>query len=110
MTQETPSVLSEIKALLDQYNAQNINQNTEVITLCRALVERIEPMERELFNSEGIINEIEQRLYELEEFVKAEQKKKERWKKIIDGAMSKVVSWAIIGAIAAIAVAYGIKA
>ncbi len=59
-------LLSELKVVLGDLYDQNDNKNKELVGLIKSLVKRIESAEHELFNTEGSINELRDRIRSLE--------------------------------------------
>jgi len=79
-----PSVLLEIKSLLDDLAKQSSSRDEEILNLVKDLFDKFEPLEHEIFHTEGVINDFRLRIEEIER-QRAEEKevsdsRKKFWK------------------------------
>jgi len=102
MPEYKDSVLADFRKLLDDFAVKENERNSEIIDLMKELTRRFEPLEKEIFDTEGTINEFRQRLKELEEAEQDRTDKKQRRRKILDGILIKAGAVLLVGIVTAL--------
>ena len=109
-------LLAELKSVLAELYDQNDSKNKELIGLIRTLVKRMENAEHELFNTDGSINELRDRIKALEYHAKRVNEDRNQLEKSRDnrknfwrGVLSKAGGGILLAGSIALLAKFGIK-